>query len=86
MMSSWTSCLGSSCAALRKSAQASAVFAAKSTAQATYASSLSAESGVNLDEESARISALQNKYSAASELIQVVNTMFSSLINAIQAG
>jgi len=69
-----------------KSAQASAVFAAKSTAQATYASSLSAESGVNLDEESARISALQNKYSAASELIQVVNTMFSSLINAIQAG
>jgi flagellar hook-associated protein 1 len=69
-----------------KSAQASAVFAAKSTAQSTYASSLSAESGVNLDEESARISALQNKYSAASELIQVVNTMFSSLINAIQAG
>jgi flagellar hook-associated protein 1 len=69
-----------------KSAQASAVFTAKSTAQATYASSLSAESGVNLDEESARISALQNKYSAASELIQVVNTMFSSLISAIHAG
>ena len=69
-----------------KASQASAAFAAKSTAQSTYANSLSAESGVNLDEESARISALQNKYSAASELIQVVNTMFTSLINAIQAG
>ena len=69
-----------------KAAQASGVLTTKTTAQSTYASSLSAESGVNLDEESARISALQNKYSAASELIQVVNQMFASLITAIQAG
>jgi flagellar hook-associated protein 1 FlgK len=59
---------------------------AKTTAQSTYANSLSSESGVNLDEESARMSALQNKYAAASQLIQVINTMFSSLITAIQSG
>jgi flagellar hook-associated protein 1 FlgK len=69
-----------------KASLASAVFAAKTTAQATYASSLSAESGVNLDEESARMSALQNKYAATSQLIQVINTMFSSLITAMQSG
>ena len=66
--------------------QASATYTAKETAQSTYANSLSSESGVNLDEETARLSSLQNEYSAASELIQVVDTMFTSLITAIQAG
>ena len=69
-----------------KASQASGMLTSKTTAQSTYANSLSSESGVNLDEESARMSALQNKYSAVSELIQVVNTMFNSLITAIQAG
>jgi flagellar hook-associated protein 1 len=69
-----------------KASQASATYTAKQTAQSTYASSLSSESGVNLDEETARLSSLQNEYSAASELIQVVDTMFTSLITAIQAG
>jgi flagellar hook-associated protein 1 FlgK len=69
-----------------KAAQASAVLTTKTTAQSTYANSLSSESGVNLDEESARMSALQNKYAAASQLIQVINTMFSSLITAMQSG
>jgi flagellar hook-associated protein 1 FlgK len=69
-----------------KAAQASGMLTAKTTAQSTYANSLSSESGVNLDEESARMSALQNKYAAASQLIQVINTMFSSLITAIQSG
>ena len=64
--------------------QASATFTAKQTAQSTYANSLSSESGVNLDEETARLSSLQNEYSAASELIQVVDTMFNSLITAMQ--
>ena len=69
-----------------KASQASATYTAKETAQSTYANSLSSESGVNLDEETARLSSLQNEYSAASELIQVVDTMFTSLITAIQAG
>jgi flagellar hook-associated protein 1 len=71
--------------AANKATQASAVYTAKETAQSTYASSLSAESGVNLDQESSRLSSLQNEYTAASELLQVINTMFTSLITAMQA-
>jgi flagellar hook-associated protein 1 len=68
------------------SSTASSNYTAKETAQSTYSSSLSSESGVNLDQESARLSSLQNEYSAASELITTINQMFSSLISAIQAG
>jgi flagellar hook-associated protein 1 FlgK len=69
-----------------QSSEASSTYTAKETAQSTYSSSLSSESGVNLDQESARLSSLQNEYSAASELIKVIDTMFSTLISAIQAG
>ncbi|WP_316213696.1 MULTISPECIES: flagellar hook-associated protein FlgK [unclassified Bradyrhizobium] len=69
-----------------KASQASSAYTAKTTAQSTYASSLSSETGVNIDEETARISALQNKYAAASQLISAVNSMFSSLITAMQSG
>ncbi|MGY8668320.1 flagellar hook-associated protein FlgK [Bradyrhizobium sp. UFLA05-109] len=69
-----------------KSSQASTNYTAKETAQSTYASSLSSQSGVNLDEESARLSTLQNKYTAASALIQAINTMYSALLTAVQSG
>ncbi|MBR0717087.1 flagellar hook-associated protein FlgK [Bradyrhizobium liaoningense] len=69
-----------------KASQASSTYTAKETAQSTYADSLSSQSGVNLDEESARLSTLQNKYSAASALIQAINTMYSALLNAVQSG
>ncbi|MGJ4949048.1 flagellar hook-associated protein FlgK [Bradyrhizobium sp. HKCCYLS20291] len=68
-----------------KASQASTNYTAKATAQSSYASSLSSQSGVNLDEETARLSALQNKYAAASQLISVVNSMFSSLLSAVQS-
>ncbi|MGY3451396.1 flagellar hook-associated protein FlgK [Bradyrhizobium sp. USDA 4353] len=68
-----------------KASQASSAYTAKSTAQSSYASSLSSQSGVNIDEETARVSALQNKYAAASQLISVVNSMFSSLLTAVQS-
>lgn len=68
-----------------KATQASSNYTAKSTAQASYASSLSSQSGVNIDEETARVSSLQNKYAAASQLISVVNSMFSSLLTAVQS-
>ncbi len=68
-----------------KSAQASSTFTSKSTAQSTYANSLSSQSGVNVDEETNRVAALQNKYAAASQLIQAVNTMFNSLLTAVQS-
>jgi flagellar hook-associated protein 1 FlgK len=68
-----------------KASQASTSYTAKETAQSTYASSLSSQSGVNLDEESAKLSTLQNKYSAASALIQAINSMYSALLTAVQS-
>lgn len=68
-----------------KSSQASTNYTAKETAQSTYASSLSSQSGVNLDEESANLSTLQNQYSAASALISAINTMYTALITAVQS-
>lgn len=68
-----------------KSSHASTNYTAKETAQSTYASSLSSQSGVNLDEESANLSTLQNKYSAASALIQAINSMYSALLTAVQS-
>ncbi len=68
-----------------KASRASSTFTSKSTAQSTYASSLSSQSGVNVDEETNRVAALQNKYAAASQLIQAVNTMFNSLLTAVQS-
>ncbi|GLH79390.1 flagellar hook-associated protein 1 [Bradyrhizobium sp. SSBR45G] len=68
-----------------KASQASSAYTAKSTAQSSYASSLSSQSGVNIDEETARLSSLQNKYAAASQLISVINSMFSSLLTAVQS-
>ena len=72
--------------AATKASDASSAYTAKNTAQSTYSSSLASESGVNLDQESQRVSALQNEYSAASQLIATIDQMFSSLITAIQAG
>lgn len=41
-------------------------------------------SGVNLDEEAAKMVQYQQAYSACAQLIQVSNTMFSSLISAVR--
>lgn len=42
-------------------------------------------SGVNLDEEAAKMVQFQQAYSACAQLIQASNTMFNSLISAIRA-
>jgi flagellar hook-associated protein 1 FlgK len=68
-----------------KASQASSDYSAKETTQSTFASAMSSQSGVNLDEETAQISTLQTQYTAASELIQVINEMFSSLMAAVQS-
>ncbi|WP_417832866.1 flagellar hook-associated protein FlgK [Terasakiella sp.] len=49
----------------------------------TLASDISNESGVNLDEEAARLTVLENQYSASAQVIQTLNDMFSSLISAV---
>jgi flagellar hook-associated protein 1 len=68
-----------------RSSRASSTFTSKSAVQSTYANSLSSQSGVNVDEETNRVASLQNKYAAASQLIQAVNTMFNSLLTAVQS-
>lgn len=68
-----------------KSAQASTDNTAKATAQSSYANAMSSQSGVNIDEETAKVSALQNKYTAASQLISVIDAMFASLVSAMQS-
>ncbi|MBR1203791.1 MULTISPECIES: flagellar hook-associated protein FlgK [unclassified Bradyrhizobium] len=68
-----------------KASQASATYTSKQAAQSTYASSLSSQSGVNIDQESANLSALQNKYAAASQIITAINSMFSALMTAMSA-
>lgn len=71
--------------AASKASAASAAYTAKDTAQSTFANALSSQSGVNLDEETANLSALQNKYTAASQLIQTINQMFTALMTAVQS-
>uniref|UniRef100_Q07TK4 Flagellar hook-associated protein 1 n=1 Tax=Rhodopseudomonas palustris (strain BisA53) TaxID=316055 RepID=Q07TK4_RHOP5 len=69
-------------------AQASAAgdaYTAKQTTRSTLASAMASQSGVNLDEETAKLSTLQNQYAAASQLIQAVNAMFDALISAVQS-
>jgi flagellar hook-associated protein 1 len=68
-----------------KASQASTTFTTKSATQSAYANSLASQSGVNVDEETNRISALQNKYAAASQLLSTINAMFSSLVTAMQS-
>lgn len=45
----------------------------KQAAQSAFSNALSSKTGVNLDQETARLSTLQNQYTAAAELIQVLN-------------
>jgi flagellar hook-associated protein 1 FlgK len=68
-----------------KSAQATTDYTAKQTAQSTFSSAMSSQSGVNLDEETARVSTLQSQYSAASELLQAIDKMFTALLTAVQS-
>jgi flagellar hook-associated protein 1 len=68
-----------------KTTQATSAYTAKTTAQSSYANALTSQSGVNVDEETAHLSSLQNKYTAASQVISAVNNMFSSLITAMQS-
>jgi flagellar hook-associated protein 1 FlgK len=47
--------------------------------------SLSNESGVNLDEETARLTALENQYAACSQVFQIIEEMFDILLDAVSS-
>jgi flagellar hook-associated protein 1 FlgK len=54
----------------------------KQTAYQTLADAMSSQTGVNIDEETARINELQQQYSTAAQLLSVLNAMFDALLAA----
>ncbi|HTP39378.1 MAG TPA: flagellar hook-associated protein FlgK [Steroidobacteraceae bacterium] len=59
---------------------------AQQTVLTDATSALQSESGVNLDEEAAKLIQYQQAYQAAAKVIQVSNTLFDSLLTAVQSG
>ncbi len=63
--------------------------AAESDAETTglvtdsLANTFSNEAGVNIDEETALLAALENQYSACSQVVQILEEMFDALFNAV---
>jgi flagellar hook-associated protein 1 FlgK len=55
----------------------------ETTLQQTLQSKLSAESGVNVDDEVAQLSMLQNAYAANARVLQTSKDMFTTLFNAL---
>ncbi|POR51892.1 flagellar hook-associated protein FlgK [Bosea psychrotolerans] len=55
------------------------------SARQSLADSLSSQSGVNLDEETARLSELEQQYAMASQLLEALNNMFDTLLQAVQS-
>jgi flagellar hook-associated protein 1 FlgK len=68
-----------------KSATASATATTASTTLSTLQSDFSSESGVNTDDETAKLQAYENAYAAAAEVISAVKTMFNALMTAVQS-
>lgn len=59
--------------------------ASAETRYTTQSEALSSQSGVNLDEENALISQLENAYATAASLIEALNSMFDDLLSAVQS-
>ncbi|SEH61955.1 flagellar hook-associated protein 1 FlgK [Magnetospirillum fulvum] len=57
--------------------------ASQETTLSTLTSSFSSKYGVNVDEESATISALENSYSASAQVISTAKSMFDALLQAV---
>ncbi|MDR6873672.1 flagellar hook-associated protein 1 FlgK [Bosea sp. BE125] len=55
------------------------------SARQSLADSLSSQSGVNVDEETARLSELEQQYAMAGQLLEALNNMFDTLLQAVQS-
>jgi flagellar hook-associated protein 1 len=66
-----------------KSSNADSTYTNKKLVQSNFASTMSSETGVNVDEETSRLSELQNSYKAAAEIITALNSMFQALLDAV---
>lgn len=53
------------------------------SARQSLADSLSSQSGVNLDEETAKLSELEQQYAMAAQLLQTLNSMFDTLLQVV---
>ena len=49
----------------------------------SLANTFSNDTGVNIDEETAILAALENQYSACSQVVQILEEMFDALLNAV---
>ncbi|MBR9971468.1 flagellar hook-associated protein FlgK [Magnetospirillum sulfuroxidans] len=57
--------------------------ASKQTTLTALTDSFSSQYGVNIDEETARISELENAYSASAQVLATIQEMFQALLNAV---
>ncbi|QCK85586.1 flagellar hook-associated protein FlgK [Phreatobacter aquaticus] len=64
---------------------ASSTLTARETTKETLANAIASQSGVNIDEETARVSELEQQYSTAAQLLEVLNAMFDALLSAAQS-
>lgn len=68
-----------------KAADASTTAASTSTTLSTLLSDFSSQSGVNTDDETAKLQTYENAYAASAEVISAVKSMFSALLTAVQS-
>ena len=68
-----------------RSATAKNVSTEKSTTLSALKTTFSNQSGVNVDQQTAQLTQLQNLYAASARVITTVNQMFSALLSAVQA-
>jgi len=66
-----------------RSATAQSVSTEKTTALSALQTTFSNQSGVNVDQQTANLTELQNLYAASARVITTVNSMFQSLIQAV---
>ncbi len=64
---------------------ASAASTSASSTLSTLSTTFSNQSGVNVDQETANVSALQNAYAASAQVMSAVEEMFKSLLTAVQS-
>jgi flagellar hook-associated protein 1 FlgK len=67
-----------------RASTAQSVSTEKTTTLSALQSTFSNQSGVNVDQQTANLTQLQNLYAASARVITTVNAMFSSLISAVQ--
>jgi flagellar hook-associated protein 1 FlgK len=66
-------------------AQASSTLTNRETAYQTLSDAISSQSGVNVDEETARLAELEQQYSIAAQLLTTLNSMFEALLEAARS-